>query len=122
VRTEGDAFLANLRRLFPEAGTSPPARGKVYHRNAAVRGSLDAFGYDYLTDHLAKDPSRKLALPEFEGPRGGGEDYAYEALNLVDGKRTTSEIRDALSAIYGPVPQDAVDAYLAVLAEAGLVR
>lgn len=122
VRTEGDAFLANLRRLFPDAGAPSPAHGKVYHRNPAVRGSLDAFGYDYLTDHLAKDPARKLALPEFEGPRGGGEDYAYEALNLVDGKRTTSEIRDALSAIYGSVPQEMVDAYLATLSEAGLVQ
>jgi hypothetical protein len=42
-------------------------------------------------------------------------------LNLANGSRTTSEIRDALSAIYGPVPQQAVDEFLAAAAEAGLL-
>src|SRR5436305_11630954 len=114
-------MLANLQHLLPDAGAPPAPHVKVYHRNAKFRGSLDAFGYDYLGDHIGNDKSCKLALPAFEGLRGGGEDYAYEALNLVDGKRTTSEIRDALSAIYGPVPQETVDGYLAALAEAGLV-
>jgi aminopeptidase YwaD len=113
VQSEGNAFVAGLGRLLPDAGTPPPPRGRVYRRNAEVRGSLDAFGYDYLADHLGKERSSKLAL---------GEEYAYEALNLVDGKRTTSEIRDALSAIEGPVTLEAVEAYLATLKDAGLVQ
>ncbi len=122
VRSEADAFLANVGRLFPDTGKPSAPVGPVYHRNHAVRGSLDAFGYDYLVDHLGKDTTAKLELPAFEGLRGGGEDCAYEALNLVDGSRTTSEIRDALSAIYGPVPQPAVDAFLAAAAKAGLLE
>ncbi len=122
VQTDGAAFLANLRRVLPDPGPAPAPHGKVYHRNPRVRGSLEAFGYDYLGDHIGKEKSGKLALPGFEGLRGGGEDYVYEALNLVDGKRTTSEIRDALSAIYGPVPQEMVDGYLAALAEGGLIE
>ncbi len=122
VQSEGAAFLANLRHVLPDAEAAPAPHGKVYHRNPKVRGSLDAFGYDYLADHIGKEKSGKLTLPAFEGLRGGGEDYVYEALNLVDGKRTASEIRDALSAIYGPVPQEKVDGYLAALAEAGLIE
>ena len=33
-----------------------------------------------------------------------GEEYAYEVLNFADGKRNAQEIRDAVSAEYGPVP------------------
>ena len=63
----------------------------------------------------------KLDLLRFRGLRGGGGDYAYEALNLANGSRLTTEIRDALSAIYGPVPQEHVDAFLAAAADAGLL-
>lgn len=111
VRNDGNAFLANLRHLLGDPAPPPAPRGKVYRRNANVKGSLDAFGYDYLADHLAKP--RRLAL---------SEDDAYEALNLVDGKRTTSEIRDALAAIYGDISLENVESYLATLQEAGLVQ
>ena len=40
--------------------------------------------------------------------RRAGGDYAYEALNLVDGRRSVQAIRDALTAIYGPVSLGAV--------------
>jgi hypothetical protein len=113
----------SVSRLFaasPQTDRST-ATGLVYRRNPAIRGGLDAFGYDYLTDHLGAARVEKLALPRFEGQRGEGEDYVYEALNLADGSRTTIEIRDALSAIYGPVPQEHVDAILAATADAGLL-
>ena len=121
ARSEAAAFVANLRRLLSDPAGSPAPSGSVYRRNPATRGSLDAFGYDYLEDHLGRDRVAKLALPNFEGLHGEGGDYVYEALNLANGSRTTSEIRDALSAIYGPVPQEAVDDFLAAAAEAGLL-
>ena len=121
ARSEAAAFVTNLRRLLADPAGPPPPSGLVYQRNPAPRGSLDAFGYDYLEDHLGRDRVAKLALPNFEGLRGEGGDYVYEALNLANGSRTTSEIRDALSAIYGPVPQEAVDDFLAAAAEAGLL-
>ena len=95
--------------------------GILYRRNPAIPGTAEAFGYDYLTDRLGRARVEALALPRFEGPRGAGEDYAYEALNFADGSRSTKQIRDALSAIYGPVPQQDVDAFLAAAAEAGLL-
>ena len=121
ARSEAAAFVANLRRLLADPAGPPAPSGLVYRRNPATRGSLDAFGYDYLEDHLGRDRVAKLALPNFEGLRGEGGDYVYEALNLANGSRTTSEVRDALSAIYGPVPQEAVDDFLAAAAEAGLL-
>jgi aminopeptidase YwaD len=121
VRTAAGTFLGTLRQLLPEGTAAAAPNGLVYRRNPLVRGSLDAFGYDYLEDHLGHERASKLVLPNFEGIRGEGEEYAYEALNLVDGKRTTSEIRDDLSAIYGPVPRADVDAFLAAAADAGLL-
>jgi aminopeptidase YwaD len=121
ARAEAGAFLTNLRHLFRDPASAPAPSGPIYRRNPAVRGCLEAFGYDYLEDHLGRDRVAKIALLKFEGARGQGGDYAYEALNLANGSRTTSEIRDALSAIYGPVPQQIVDEFLTAAAEAGLL-
>jgi aminopeptidase YwaD len=48
--------------------------------------------------------------------------YAYEIVNFVDGKRSVGEIRDAVSAEYGPLPLDLVDDYLNACQEAGLIQ
>jgi aminopeptidase YwaD len=48
--------------------------------------------------------------------------YAYEIVNFVDGKRSVGEIRDAVSAEYGPVAIDLVDDYLNACKEAGLMQ
>ena len=47
---------------------------------------------------------------------------AYEAINLVDGKRSISEIRDILTGRYDPVPLPEVAEYFELLAKAGAVR
>jgi aminopeptidase YwaD len=47
--------------------------------------------------------------------------YAYEISNFVDGIRTVGEIRDAVSAEYGPLPVSLVADYLNACAEAGIV-
>ena len=48
--------------------------------------------------------------------------YAYEIVNFVDGKRTVGEIRDAVSAEYGPLPVDLVNDYLEACREAGVIQ
>ncbi|HTG32039.1 MAG TPA: M28 family peptidase [Thermoanaerobaculia bacterium] len=132
VRQSAAAFLANLKSftdlnvgagLAPaRVGTSPTptktaaakaaATGPVYRRTAAPKGAMGGFGYDYFEDHFEGSPP---ALLKRTGLWGGGAEYAYEALNLVDGRRTVSEIRDALAAIYGPLPLAEVAEYLADL-------
>jgi aminopeptidase YwaD len=94
--------LARFLENFPRTINPQPATS--YRRNPAIKGPTSAFGYDYFTAHYTK-------------PVRLSEEYRYEALNLVDGTRTTKEIRDMLSAIYAPVPLEDIEQYLRALAE-----
>ncbi len=115
-RAEAARFLAARAELF--GGALPPptrARGDgalIFHRSATVKGPMSVFGYDYLEDHLGAARAKALRL---------SSDATYEALNLVDGRRSAQEIRDALSAIYGPLPLADVVEYLRALADAGVI-
>jgi aminopeptidase YwaD len=101
--------------LMHFVGTAVPAaraqRKGAYRRNANVKGPTSAFGYDYFDAHFKGAVKPKLA-----------EEQKYEALNLVDGWRTTQEIRDMLGAIYGDVKLADVEEYLAALESIGLVQ
>lgn len=94
----------------------------IYVRNADPEGPMHAFGYSWIEDNLGADAFGKLELPGYEGKRGGGRLYTYEALNLVDGKRSVSEIRDWLTAELGPVPVEFVADYLQALESVGVVQ
>jgi hypothetical protein len=48
-------------------------------------------------------------------------DVGYEIVNFIDGKRTISDIRDAVMAEFGPVALPSVVQYLDALARAGSV-
>jgi len=100
--------LPRFLGLAPPASVTP--RPGAYRRNPAVKGTMSAFGYDYFADRY-KGPALKL-----------GEEYRYEALNLVNGARTVKEIRDALSAIYEPVAVEDVEAYLKALEGIGVIE
>lgn len=121
-RAEVDRFLADLDRLLEPPAGAARTGGAVYAREPAHPGPANAFGYSWIEEQLGRERVAALALTSYRGARGSGGDYAYEALNLVDGRRSALEIRDALAAIYGPVPFEAVEEYLAALAEARLVR
>jgi aminopeptidase YwaD len=123
VRKSADEHLAGLRRLVgaPDAkavGTADP----VYRRAPDPKGPMGGFGYDYFQDHSAQKGIAAPALLQRTGLWGGGAEYAYEALNLVDGRRTVREIRDALAAIYGPVPLPEVAEYLGDLETIGILQ
>ena len=90
-------------------------------RNADPKGPLAVFGYDYFADHAKAAGVATPKLFGYEGLWGGGEEYAYEVLNFADGKRNAQEIRDAVSAEYGPVPLEMVVEYLKALEKIGLV-
>lgn len=117
-------FLADCERLLGGVPPAPPPSGDgalVFRRQPAPKGPMSVFGYDYLEAHLGKSKHDALSLLAAKPTRGGG-DYAYEALNLVDGRRSAQEIRDALTAIYGPVPLAAVVEYLRALETVGVVK
>ena len=82
---------------------------------------MSVFGYDYLNDKYGEERAGALGIFRHAGLWGSGGEYAYEILNLVDGKRSPAEIRDAVSAIYGPVPLPLVVEFLGALEAAGVI-
>jgi hypothetical protein len=49
------------------------------------------------------------------------DDVTYEIANFIDGARTVSEIRDAVSAEFEPLKLEVVAEYLELLARTGAV-
>ena len=115
-------WIGDVQGLIPVDVSDQPRIETVYVRNAELQGPMHAFGYSWITDKLGEDEFGKLELPRYQGNRGGGGLYAYEALNLVDGQRTISDIRDWLTAELGPVPVEYVAEYLQALESVEAVR
>jgi len=94
----------------------------IFRRSDQPRGPLAVFGYDYFGEHAKAAGVATPKLLNYEGLWGAGEEYAYEVLNFADGKRNALEIRDAVSAEYGPVPLEIVLEYLQALEKIGVVE
>ena len=122
VRREALEYVAGLERLAGAPAPVPPDRTPPIYRRTSLRGPMSVFGFDYLEHHYGPEQTARLGLLRYQGLRGGGAEYAYEALNLVNGTRSVGEIRDALAAIYGPVPLELVTGYLAALASIGVIE
>lgn len=120
-RSKRQRFLERLDALANITSTARTSGGGVYQRCAEPKGPMTVFGYDYLEDRFGTERAAALALTSYEGLRGGAEEYALEVLNFVDGRRSVQEIRDAVSAEFGPVPLGHVAAYLSALAEIKVV-
>jgi len=125
------ATLRSLGTLWPSAAAAARAEearlpavssltsiaggdGRVPVRNPDVRGPLGVYYYDHLAEVLGPDADVETALAR----RDGGEVLTWEALNLVDGRRSVQEIRDVLTGRYAPVPVAEVAGYLDLLARA----
>jgi aminopeptidase YwaD len=91
-----------------------------FSRVATPRGPVSVFGYDYVRDHQGNMVRPRLL--DYEGLWGAGEEYAYETLNVADRTRNVQQIRDAVSAEYGPVPLELIVEYLRVLENSGVVE
>ncbi|HKW60908.1 MAG TPA: DUF4910 domain-containing protein [Candidatus Acidoferrum sp.] len=114
-----------LRIINSEKLDRNPATGEgllKFKRRTEPKGPLAVFGYDYFADHAKAAGVATPKLLSYEGLWGGGEEYAYEVLNFADGKRNAQEVRDAVSAEYGPVPLEAVVEYLKALGKIGVVE
>ncbi|UTW55901.1 M28 family peptidase [Kordiimonas sp. SCSIO 12610] len=94
----------------------------VFKRNKDLKGPMFAFGYNYLTANLGADEAAKLSLPKEKNLWGASGAYGYEALNLVDGKRSVQEIRNILSAEFGPVSLESVLEYLKALKSINVIE
>ncbi len=119
----GRAQLALQNSLGIQSAPSRPAgaNSTVYRRVAALKGPMDGFGYSWFDDNLAKAGLQRPALLA-RTAAGEGPGFGYEALNLVNARRTVQEIRDELAAAVGPVPVEEVEAYLTTLARLGVIE
>jgi len=126
VRQSAAAWLTDLRKMVGPGSapsiSSDTAEALVYRRAAAPKGPMSGFGYGYRDDKLHGKGIATPALLSYHGLWGGGGEYAYEALNLVDGRRTVRRITDDLAAIYGPVPDILVIEYLGALQAIGVLE
>lgn len=125
VRREAEAFYAQMEAMLGKTPLPKSAQSEgrlVFQRTKKFRGPLSTFGYDYFTEHFGNEAANRVRLLQYRGARGSGGEYAYEALNFVDGRRNAQEIREALSAIYGAAPLEMVVEYLRALEKIEVVR
>ena len=109
-------------RAAPEAALVP-----IRLNPQEAFGPLTYQNDDVLRDRLGPERAAKIRLLDGGSSRllrvqDDGALYAYEALNLVDGKRTIGQIRDVLSAEFAPVALDLVAEYLEACAEAHILE
>ena len=102
----------------PDASRIPTRTGEF--------GPLTFQNDDVLVDRLGKERVAKIQLLQSQSNRlfrvqDKGALYAYEIVNFVDGKRSVGEIRDAVSAEYGPIPLEVVADYLKACEEAKII-
>jgi hypothetical protein len=123
----GEATLRGTKAASPTA----PWVGDADARKVPVRvgqfGPLTYQNDDVLRARLGKERYGKIKLMNNEttqllNVRDQSELYAYEIVNFVDGKRSVGEIRDAVSAEYGPLPLTLVADYLQACIEAQVIQ
>jgi aminopeptidase YwaD len=122
-------YAAEIREVVVKSGggicaqaSATGAFAAVHRRKENPKGPVAVFGSDYVNDRTANAGVTPPKILNYEGLWGGGEEYAYEVLNFADGKRNTQQIRDAVSAEYGPIPLDLVVEYLRTLEKIGVVE
>jgi aminopeptidase YwaD len=93
-----------------------------YRRKPEPRGPVAVFGSDYVNDRTATAGITPPKILSYEGLWGSGEEYAYEVLNFVDGLLDAQQIRDRVSAEYGPIPVELVAEYLGTLEKIGVLE
>ncbi len=128
-----DGWIASQAKVRGAQGAQPKAvwAGETVAQKVPVRvgdfGPLLYQNDNVLQARLGPGRLAKIKLLNSEAtPLLNTQDlselYAYEIINFVDGKRSVGEIRDAVSAEYGPLAIDLVDDYLNACQEAHLIQ
>jgi aminopeptidase YwaD len=124
---EAQARSRGAKGTAPVAPWASDSEAKRVPVRAAEFGPLTYQNDDVLLARLGKERYSKIKLINSEAShllntRDQSELYAYEIVNFVNGKRNVGEIRDAVSAEYGPLPLSLVVDYLQACSEAGVVK
>ncbi len=102
------------------------AEAKRVPRRIGEFGPLTFQNDDVLRDRLGEERFRTVKLlsagsSRFVNVQDRSALYAYEIVNFVDGNRSIADIRDAVSAEFGPIPLDIVSDYLNACEEAKII-
>jgi hypothetical protein len=100
------------------SGPQAPPLPRAQDGRVAVRTTRGPLEGGLPASRLSPERAAWYASPA--NPLGG--DYAFELVNLIDGTRDITAIRDGLSAEYAPVPTQAVARFVEDLVGAGLAR
>jgi hypothetical protein len=117
LRQQRDGLLASMQSEARTAGVSTSEQPRAANLRVPVRltrGPLD-FGLP-LSRLSAEDAAWYRGAFPLDG------DQRFELVNFIDGRRAVSQIRDALSAEYGPVATAIVAKYLEDLVRVGVVK
>jgi aminopeptidase YwaD len=118
-------------RGVTEPSPKAPWAGSEEAKHIPVRvgefGPLTYQNDNALLARLGKERYAKIKLINSESTqllnvRDQSELYAYEIVNFINGKRTVGEIRDAVSAEYGPLPLSLVADYLDACVAAKVIQ
>jgi aminopeptidase YwaD len=118
TRGAHDASWVPAWRATPEAARVPRRIGEF--------GPLTFQNDDVLRDRLGEERLHKVQLlsggsSRFVNVQDKSALYAYEIVNFVDGKRSVADIRDAVSAEFGPISVGIVGDYLNACEEAKII-
>jgi hypothetical protein len=105
-----------LLQIVSDGSTPRAADTRVPVRNPEVKGPLAPDG-DWVMEK-AGAAAATIAVARV----ARSDDVTYEIVNFIDGSRSVSEIRDAVSAEFEPIELKAVAEYLDLLARTGAVR
>lgn len=86
------------------------AQKMIPQREAVFTGPLEM---GYLNEKLGAETSSKIDL---------GDEIIFELCNFIDGKRSVLDVRNAISAEFGPQSLEKVVGFVKTLERAGLVR
>ena len=124
---DSQARSRGAKGAAPTAPWADNADAKHVPLRVGEFGPLTYQNDNVLLARLGKERYGKIKLINADATqllnvRDLSELYAYEIFNFVDGRRSVGEIRDAVSAEYGPLPVNLVADYLEACAEAGAIR
>jgi aminopeptidase YwaD len=124
---DAQAKLRGAKGMSPIAPWADDAGARRVPLRIGEFGPLTYQNDNVLLARLGKERYGKIKLINADATqllnvRDQSELYAYEIVNFIDGKRSVGEIRNAVSAEYGPLPINLVSDYLDACAEAGVIQ
>jgi hypothetical protein len=112
------ALVAALEEQAEAAGISTGPIDRSEDRRIPSRRTRGPLDFGLPESGLSAEAAAWYSSSDFTM----GGDERFELVNFIDGRRNVTEIRDALSAEFGPVPMGAVARYLEDLVTVGVVQ